>query len=429
MFKATHQLIRKLRSNTSGGAAMLAALGLPVLIGGAGLAVDLSQWFMWKRELQHSVDQAAIGAAWALSNKNSKNAYRIRAYQEFSANRAVTKNFASQKSILLADHAGGTDNSVIVTASVTEALPFSNIVMGRAVTVSVKAQASFKDGSNFNACLVALADETGVLDIGGNATVNARCGLAALSCEEDAVVIDGSATVITDSIATCGTASVPEDNEGVVTEGVQGLEDIYASLTPPDNPAAQSYNCQGKGNKAFASINPGTYNGGLVVKCTTVLNPGIYVIDGGVLDLTANYDVTGTNVMFVLKNGARVKFGGNGNNNKVTLTPMQAADFAGTAYAANADDYQGMLVFEDRNNNPPNPGHTLNGNSNSLIEGLIYLPSGEITVLGTAEVAAQCLQISAWRIRVSGNANLQTLCPTEETTSVGTSIAEVRLIA
>ncbi len=73
MLTSTKRFFRKLRSNTSGNAAALVALGMPVLIGGAGLAVDTSQWFMWKRELQHSVDQAAIGAAWALSNPNAEN--------------------------------------------------------------------------------------------------------------------------------------------------------------------------------------------------------------------------------------------------------------------------------------------------------------------------------------------------------------------
>jgi hypothetical protein len=215
----------------------------------------------------------------------------------------------------------------------------------------------------------------------------------------------------------------------VISEGVQGLEDIYKDYVLPDNPTPRTVNCSGKGNNKLAALSAGTYAGGLVVKCTTVLNSGIYVIDGGVLDLSANYDVTGTNVMFVLKNGARIKFGGNGNGNSITLTPMQASDFIGTPYEANADKYQGMLVFEDRNNNPDNPGHLLNGNSNSLIEGLIYLPSGEMTVLGTADVAAQCLQISAWKLHIGGSANLETLCPTEDTTSVGHSVSEVRLVA
>jgi Flp pilus assembly protein TadG len=436
MKKALRSLFKRLSRHVSGNAAMLVALGMPVLIGGTGLAVDTAQWFLWKRELQHAVDQAAIGGAWALS-KRDKDAltgqmryYRYRATQEYDANLAITEEFAGDPTIVLADYAGGTDNSVIVSAQATKRLPFSGFLMDSSVTVRVNSQASYKAGGQYNACLVALAeDEDDTLSIGGNANVVAQCGLAALSCEDDAINIDGSATVTTGSIATCGTANVPTDLEGTVTEGLTNLYDMYAALTPPDNPTARSVSCTGKGQKKQASLLPGTYTGGLVVSCQTVLAKGIYVIDGGKLDLTGNYDVTGSGVMFVLKNGAQVHFGGNGQGNKVTLTPMVASDFAGTPYAAQAETYAGMLVFEHRNNNPGQPGHLLNGNAQSLIEGLIYLPSGEMTVLGTADVASQCLQVSAYRLRISGGANLSTLCPTEETIEVGESATEVRLIA
>jgi len=432
MLQTIKRAFGKFRRDLSGNTALMVALGMPALVGGAGLAVDTAQWFVWKREMQHAVDQAALGAAWALSDHDSRDHYRTRALQEFDANKSITKNFVGTPTVNLADYAGGSSNSVIVTVSGTRKLPFSSFLTQRGVTVRVRAQASFREGNTYNACLFALGNVTSALDIGGNANVQARCGLAALSCQPDAIVIDGSATVQTDSIATCGTANVPASLDGVTDEGVHGLEDIYRNLTRPDNPTTRSYSCVTTGRGAtrttIASLLPGTY-AGLVVSCNTVLASGIYVINGGVLDLTANYNVTGTNVMFVLRGGARIKFGGNGAGNRVTLTPMQASNFAGTPYAAQANQYEGILVFEDRNNNPPNPGHTLNGNSNSLIEGIIYLPSGEMTVLGTADVAAQCLQISAYRLHISGSAHLNTMCPTSSTMSVGHSISEVRLVA
>lgn len=417
-----------------GNVAMIVAFGMPALIGAAGLSVDISQWYVWKRELQHSVDQAAIGGAWARSNSNTQESYQTRALQEFDANQAITKNLvAVRPTVTLASYAGGTNNSVIVTATASKRLPFSGFLTGAAVNVTVRSQASFAEGKKYNACLVATSKTGTGLDIGGNANVKAQCGLAALSCDDDAVQIDGSATVETGSIATCGTGDVPEANKNVLTEHVTGLEDIYANLTPPDNPTQQTYNCQttgtGKNKTTLATLSAGTYTGGITVKCTTVLGSGIYVIDGGVLDLSANYNVTGTNVMFVLKNHARIKFGGEGNDNKIVLSPMEASDFVGTPYSALADQYAGLLVIEDKNNNPSNPGHQLTGNSTSLIEGLIYLPSGEMTVLGTANVASQCLQISAYKIHVKGNASLETLCPADESTEVGSSTATVKLVA
>lgn len=131
--------------------------------------------------------------------------------------------------------------------------------------------------------------------------------------------------------------------------------------------------------------------------------------------------------MFVLKGGATVKLGGNGNGNSINLTPMAASDFIGTDYEDQADLLSDILIFEHRDNNPSGD-HIMNGNSNSLIEGLIYLPDGNLRVNGTADVSAQCLQISANTIDIRGNATLETLCPTNETTSVGNSTPDVRLV-
>lgn len=421
------KFLRDLRESRSGNATLLVAVGAPALIGAGGLAIDTAQWYMWKRELQHSVDQAAYAGAWALAREETANTFEGRAEQEFDTNISKIDEFVSEPEIEIADYAGGSDNSVVVTATASKLLPFSSFLTGTAATVRASAQASFAEGLNYNACLVSLTDEGTGTSIGGNATVRAQCGLAALSCSENAIVINGSANVSTDSIATCGTVDVPEENEDVTAEGVRGLEDIYAELVPPTNNTPRSYSCTGKGKNKQASLLPGTYSS-LVVSCTTVLSKGIYVINGGLLDLAANYNVTGSGVMFVLKNGATMKFGGNGAGNSINLTPMSASDFIGTPYADQANELSDILVFEHRDNSPSNPGHTFNGNSNSTIEGLIYLPSSNVRVLGTADVAAQCLQISAYTIEILGNAFLETLCPIDETTSVGSSVASVKLV-
>lgn len=427
---AIRRFFKKLRCDKSGNATLLVALGIPALIGGAGYGVDLTQWYMWKRELQHSVDQAAYAGAWALAREESAGTYSTRALQEYTANLNVVADFATDPTITIVDYAGGTKNSVLVSASASRQLPFSSFLTGKAATIGAIAQASFAEGYDFNACLVSLTEEGTGTTIGGNATVKAQCGLAALSCEEDAIKIDGSATVETDVIVACGGISAPSANDDEVVQnvGTGVLKDIYKELTPPTDDTPQTYNCTGKGQATQASLNPGTYQG-LVVSCTTVLASGIYVIDGGELDLTANYNVTGTGVMFVLRNGARMKLGGSGNDNKLTLTPPNAATFAGGPYADQADKLSDILVFEERDNNAESPGHIFNGNSKSLIEGLIYLPDGNLQVNGTAKVTAQCLQISAYTIDIRGNATLETLCPVNKTSNVGTSTPNVKMVA
>ncbi|WP_217906649.1 TadE/TadG family type IV pilus assembly protein [Qipengyuania atrilutea] len=428
--------MKALKVDKSGNAMLIVALGVPSLVGGAGFAIDTAQWYMWKRELQHSVDQAAYAGAWALAHDRNSTTYLTRAQQEYAANLKVTTDFASSARVVKANYAGGTNNSVLVTASASQSLPFSSFIMGRATSVSVSAQASFASGFEYTACLVSTATTGTGTTIGGNATVRAQCGLAALSCDPDvpAIEIDGSANVETSIIAACGgiEANNYDDEEAEehvaenIGEGV--LEDIYAELDPPTDDRPRTANCTGSGRYKQMTLEPGTYST-ISIHCTTVLKKGIYVVDGGTLDLTGNYDVNGQGVMFVLRNGAQLKLGGSGNGNKLNLTPPTEADLVGLVGPEQAKKLEGILVFEERDNEPAQPGHIFNGNSHSLVEGLIYLPSGELTINGTANVTSQCLQITAKRLRINGNATIETLCPTDQTTVVGSGVPKVRLVA
>lgn len=176
----------------------------------------------------------------------------------------------------LADYAGGTDNSVVVTAAASKKLPFSSFLTGKATTVRATAQASFEEGGQYNACLISLR-ETGVgTAIGGSSVVKAQCGIAALSCDDPAVQIDGSATEETNSIAACGKIDA-DGLEDVSNEDVQGLEDIHADLEAPTDDTDREYKCTGKGKNKQASLLPGTYDS-LVVKCTTRLSRGIFEV-------------------------------------------------------------------------------------------------------------------------------------------------------
>src|SRR5258706_8510246 len=135
LFTRIRRAIGSLCANKSGNAALLVAIALPVLIGGSGLAVDTAQWYMWKRELQFAVDQAALAGAWARSDSSTLASYQTRATQEYNANLQVIKSYASTPTISLANYAGGASNSVIVSATATRRLPFSSMLTGASVTV------------------------------------------------------------------------------------------------------------------------------------------------------------------------------------------------------------------------------------------------------------------------------------------------------
>jgi hypothetical protein len=176
-----------------------------------------------------------------------------------------------------------------------------------------------------------------------------------------------------------------------------------------------------------ASVVPGTYSN-IKVSCTTTFATGVYIIDGGGLEIDGQYQVTGSGVMFVLKNGAYLKING---GSKVNLTAIQASDLIARGISsAEANKLAGMLIFEDRDSSGTSKNN-INGNASTILNGTIYLPSSNIDFSGTAGVTSQCLMIAAKTITLTGNANMTTFCPpgSSEDTTVANSASTVKLVA
>lgn len=529
MYARIRRKMGKLLGCTSGNATLIVALGAPVLIGGAGLGVDLAQWYMWKRELQFAVDQAAVAGAWARVDAQTENLYEYRALQEYNANVSVTDDFDSTPTVQLANYAGGNANSVVVSASATRSLPFSSFVTGSAATISAYAQASFDEGATFTSCLIAVDDdEDGAITIGGNATLTAGCGMAALSTAPDAVRANGNPTVSAGWILAAGGIDdwFTDNTDDIILENVDGLFDPFEHLDPPnpvESQVAREYSCSATSGTTTADISmttntsyayfqganssgateysygapksstsvtstntgqivsndivagtvtsssvqfthvsgngqnkiwerrttvvnttysnvvttggsdagsvvPGTYTD-IFVSCDTSFAPGVYIIDGGGIDITAQYEVTGNSVMFVLKNGAYIKI--RGGSDDINLTAIQASDLIARGVPeAQANDLAGMLVFEDRTSEGTSH-NDINGNVSTVLNGTLYFPVSNVTFSGTATVTSQCLMIAANTITLEGTTNMSTFCPanSEEDTIVATVGARVRLVA
>lgn len=431
-FARLRQHAGSLRQNRRGNAMMLTALAMPVLLGATGYGVDTAQWYMWKRELQHSADQAAIGGAWARAYSNSAN-YQARAVQEFNANQGLTTSFAATPNVSLTNYSGGTNNAVLVSVTATKRLPFSGYLFNQSATISVSSTAQFAQGGTYSACFVTLRETGTAFTVGGSATVRANCGLGALSCDPNAIVIDGSANVQTTSIATCGTANVPTSLQSLVSERVTGLEDAYADWTfpePTNSTQNRTVSCSGKGQNKVASPQPGRYAGGITVSCATTFASGIYFIDGGTLDLTYNATVVGNNVLFVLMNGATLRLGGQGNSAAIQLSPMTKAQLETLGYpSTTADRLSKMLIVQDPETNDEEVDMQINGNATISMAGVMYLPKGNVQINGNARSASNlCFQISAYTLDIRGSAYLETLCSTDQVTSIGSGAARVRLV-
>jgi len=529
------EFFSRLRRNISGNTMVIVAAGMPALIGGAGFAVDMSQWYMWKSELQYAVDQAAIAGAYARTSDETEADYETRAEQEYAANLSKTSEFASDPEVSLANWAAGTNNSVVVTATATETLPFTSFLTGDSTTVRVSSQAAFEEGVTYTSCLIAVdPDAEGAITIGGSAEFIAGCGIAALSDDPEAIKVNGNPVIDAGWLISAGGIDDWFDtSDDTVLENQTGLVDPFAELTPPENTTPRTYSCptgrsttrymadtvvtrtqttyayfkksgntytsvtytgsyrksdsdtsttasnvslsslpasetvvngpsnsnydwiDGTGNNKVyerktttvtttytnaravttseesgaAVLSPGTYSD-LRLSCDTVFTSGIYVIDGGDLEIHSQYNVTGSGVMFVLKNGAGLIING---GSSVNLTAMTVSELetAGVSPAA-AIKLAGMLIFEDPNSSG-NTGNKLNGNSTTVLNGTVYLPVSNLDLRGSAGVTSQCLMLVASTITLSGNVAMESFCPAnmnaDEDESVLTTNDRVRLVS
>lgn len=246
--KRIKTLFRDLKSDTNGNAMILMAMGMPVLMGASGFAVDMTQWYMWKRELQFAVDQAAIAGAWASADAATASSYSTRASQEFNANLSQLSGLSITPVVGKADYDTGTQNSVTVSASVARSLPFSKILGQQSTTIAASSQATFEAATNWTACMLALdpsSDDAFIL--GGSASGTVNCGMGTISSSSYAFTENGNPNAkVNQIISGGGIESTLSDNlltGGTLNANVSGLSDPYESLTPPASPATQTFSC------------------------------------------------------------------------------------------------------------------------------------------------------------------------------------------
>ena len=506
--------LKQFKSDSSGNALMLVAMGMPVLMGGAGYAVDTAQWYLIKRELQYAADQAAISGAWAQGNGAEGNVYQTRAYQEFDSNLSRAAALSPSRTATEENWDTGTNNSVRVNASASVNLPFSNIILKRPVEIAVTAKAYYDPGTSWQPCLLATDPTTSKgLWFKGNITIDAGCGAGALSTAADAIVTGGNASnLYLNYILSKGGIDDPHGKFAGQTTipYMDNLFDPWKGLTPPNNSASRGSNpCSSSPAEYVAEVNaipkdvtiqyggsrknnmqilsitenssgtaftdrltndttpytvgekfesavntysvgdltdngkkgdprfvrtdqgtryhytvtkasqtggagkgnalPGTYND-FSINCDLQLAPGVYVIDGGSLTMNGQNSLSGSNVMFVLKNGASIRINGGA---KVDLSPMSESDLVALGVKAeDAKRMDGMLIFQDPDDTSRSSSK-INGGSGLNMVGKVYMPNTDLEWTGNADVKGGCLYVSAATITVSGNTDLSSFCDTD----------------
>lgn len=396
--------LKKLFRNERGNALIIAAAGLPLLIGFAGLANDTVQWSLWKRQLQRQADSAALAGVYARYAGQNLNAAVT---TDLAKNSRTGIAFATGYPVVtpLADTADY-NNTVQVTLAVRQALPFSNFFMSAAPLIEVNAVAGAKETGEYCAQAQINTNETGI-SAGGTVNVDLKCGMITNSTSMDAAVAFGNSSVEASPVAAVGGLD-QTDNWATGTTLLpftMAQPDPFADINPPAVPnGCGNYSDNPHDVTTLSATKPnGTPNcfNNFTVKGDLTLNPGTYIITGDV-NINSGAKVTCDGCTFVLTDDPASSTGTVDINGGAQLN-LKAPD-TGT--------YKGILFYQNRGADEDSVSK-INGNSASFFKGAFYFPHSQVQYTGNAGVTYECVKLVSWQLTFLGNASITNNCPAD----------------
>lgn len=396
--------LKRLKADTSGNTLLIAGAGMMALVGGAGIGVDTVQWYLWKRQLQQATDSGALAGALNLSQGHG---YASAAQGELlrTANTSVTV-----ESIVNPPASGafaGDNQAVEVIATTSRALPFSGMFMASAPTIRARSVAASVAGGEH--CVIALSDSGIGVNVRGTANVDLGCGVAANSRGSTSVYLEGSSLLSSSPISSTGGISYAPANIQPGTNLQAYGRPVADPLAPrglavPSSPSTCTANALEISPNQNVTLLPGRYCGGLILKGTVTMAPGVYIVDGGTFAAESQATVVGEGVTIILTGSgpstiANVQIAGSAQLNLRAPTSFENPQ------------WQGVLFYQDPRGSTKLS--TINGGSSLFFEGIVYLPKGDLAFNGSAGQHADCLLLVASKVDFSGVSSLDNECPIE----------------
>jgi Flp pilus assembly protein TadG len=398
----------RLLRDRSGAAAILVALCMPVLVGFAGLAVEIGLNYSQKRLLQSAADAAAIGAAEVAYMSGTADQINAAGVADLATNLGGTGDSSTMKVTVGTNvasvevhnppiHGAYTSDSTGVEVILTQP---QNVLISRLITgnstqnIQVRAVAISSDAPG-KACLLSLKPGTvGIKDSGSPKLTLKGCGMASNSSDNSSsMTANGTAKVKADWVHLSGDCStcvvgtnVMVPSTEYVTNGAR-IGDPYMGYTAPTTNGGTQTDPKVKNNDNV-TLSPGTYSSGLTISGGTAnFSPGVYVITGNNSLKITGGTVTGSGVTFVIANGASVDLEGNGST---------------TLSAPTSGSYSGML-FYGYTATTQNNGIKFTGTATQNLNGALYFPKSDISYSGTNASSGVCTNVVGLTVGVVGN--------------------------
>jgi hypothetical protein len=412
----------------SGSVAVMVALMLAMLIGFAALGTEVVYALFKQRQMQATASSAALAGATALMTGHPADltveARAVAATAGFTtgvAGATVTVNHPPLSGV----NAGNT-NAVEVVVGQPQTLPLSKLFYAGPWNISARAVATA--GSGASDCVLALdtSNTTAVtITNGAQVTLN-QCGLGVNANGSSALAVSGGAVLTAKSVSVSGAASVTNGATINATDGVKtaqpAMADPYSGLSVPSGSGCKYGSLPNKpltlkhSNSGTQTLNPdGVYCGGLAMgnDAVVVMNPGVYIINGGSFNIGGAVRLTGAGVTIVLT-------GSGSNYATVTIGNGATVDLSAPSTGATA----GLIFFQ--NPNAPKTGtNSFQGGAYETLTGALYFPSQTVVYSNGTNSTATCTQLVAWHIQFVGGSSFNSSCGGTGVNPIGGSVSEL----
>ena len=382
--------------SSSGQIYVLVAMAMTVLIGMAGLVVDVGLLYVDRRQMQTAADAAAVAGANALHGSSTVSAGYQTAATDAAGNNGFT-NGVNRVSITATEvSCPGAAGQQCVQTNVSQPVPIYLLRALGYTTMNVGARA-IAGGVNSPACVFALDPTAGkAVTVDGSAGISSACGILVNSNDSEALYGGSSSNTVTASaIGVQGGANTGPGWTPTPQSGIAPAPDPLMSYVEPTVPTACDPNPT-KTNfstSSDANLTAGTYCGGIKISGTGTINfgSGLYILMGGGMAVTGGPTLNGTAVTFFNTGGMIGSKPYNYGN--ISLAGGGTVTFS----APTSGPQQGMLFLDDRSIRPTgnNTKDAISGGASSVFDGILYFPNSQLSYAGSSNTAGSCTVTNA----------------------------------
>ena len=441
--KGAGMITKRLRDE-SGNVLVLSAVGLTVLIGMAGIAIDAGMLYRAQREVQKVADAAALGAAANMATDGTgQTAANLAATQDGFTTGTGVGQLTVTPTVQSASSSTG-----YLQVTVTEHTPmvFMPVISSSFNTIDVPAVAgaSYTVSGN-NECMLGLStsgaqvpNASGVETDGstnmtwntkvmsdiateGNSKINTpNCGVQACGPASEAngsgmtaagiyAWGSGSITAKTNTAPSYGT-----DNSGsaiTAKPSLSGCSGDPMSGKMPTKPTPgtcidPSWMKNGTAGGNAETISPGTYcNFNTSNVSTLTMQPGLYIVTT-TFSTNSGSKITGSGVTIYLANGVIA------NSSNYTYVSGGATPYGvgnGTTMnisAPTSGTYSGIAIWDGNSSNSTPDTFTFGGGASSTFSGTIYAPNTNLVLGNGSGTSTLSSNIIANTIMVLGGSTI-----------------------